>query len=66
MEHILDIDSDRDLKVISGLNPVAKMRTSVAPIKIETGHYERSALTPEQRICHFCALTETEEHVITR
>ncbi len=47
---------------------MAKMRTGVAPIIIETGHYERPALTPEQRIYHCCALNEpkTEEHVITR
>ncbi len=47
---------------------MAKMRTGVAPIRIETGCYERPALTSEQRICHFCALNEpeTEEHVITR
>ncbi len=44
------------------------MRTGVAPIRIDTDHYERPALTPEQRICHICALNEpeTEEHVITR
>ncbi len=124
MEHILDIDSDRDLKAImtelvlaltqyyeqqwheklqrqesirgSGQNKLrtyrqfklspqseqylkivmpkkyrsamAKMRAGVGPIRIETGRYKRPALTPEQRICHFCTLNEpeTEEHVITR
>ena len=47
---------------------MAKMRTGVAPIRIETGHYERPALAPEQRICQFCDLSEpeSEEHVITR
>ncbi len=47
---------------------MAKMRTGVAPIRIETGRYEMPALTPEQRICNFCALNEPEtaEHVITR
>ncbi len=47
---------------------MTKMRTGVAPIRIETVRYERPALTPKQRICHFCALNEpeTEEHVITR
>ncbi len=47
---------------------MAKLRTGVEPIRIETGRYERPALTPEQRMCHFCALNEpeTEEHVITR
>ncbi len=116
MEHILDIDSDRDLKAImtelvlaltqyyeqqwheklqrqesirgSGQNKLrtyrqfkfspqaeqylkivmprkyksvtAKMRTGVALIRIETGRYERPALTPEQRICTFCALNELE------
>ncbi len=47
---------------------MAKIRTGVAPIRMETGCYERPVLTAEQRICHFCALNEpeTEEHVITR
>ncbi len=124
MEHILDTDSDRDLKAMmtelhlaltqyyeqkwhdkpqreqairgSGQNKlrtyrqfkfspqaeqylkivmpqkyrsaIAKMRTGVAPIRIETGLYERPASTSKQRICHFCALNapETEEDVITR
>ncbi len=120
MEHIVDIDSDRDLKAImteldlaltqyyeqqwhdklqrqqairgSGRNKLrtyrqfkfspqaeqylkivmpqkyrrtmAKMRTSVAPIRIEIDHCKRPGLTPEQRIYHFCALNEpeTEKH----
>ncbi len=47
---------------------MAKMRTGVAPIRIETGRYERPVLTPEQRICDLCALNEpeTDEHAITR
>ncbi len=47
---------------------MAKMRTGVTPIRIETARYERPALTPKQRICHLCTLNEpeTEEHVITR
>ncbi len=103
MEHILDIDSDRDLKAImteldlsltqyyeqqwhaklqrqlairgSGQNKLRTYRQfkfSPQPEQylkiVMPQNYEWPALTPEQRICHFCALNEpeTEEHVITR
>ena len=40
----------------------AKFRCGVAPIKIETGRYERLAVA--ERICHFCSNIEVEMHVI--
>ena len=40
----------------------AKFRCGVAPIKIETGHYEN--LVVEERICPFCSNIEDEMHVI--
>ncbi len=45
---------------------MAKMRTGVAQLRIETGCYKRHALTSKQRICHICALNEpeTEKNVI--
>ena len=41
---------------------LAKFRCGVAPIRIETGRYERLAL--EDRLCTNCNVVESEKHVI--
>ena len=44
---------------------LALFRCGVAPIRIETGRYERNRLTPEQRVCFLCTdFIEDEAHVI--
>ena len=47
---------------------MAKIRSGTAPLRLETGRYERPVLLPEARICHFCQLneTESEEHCLIR
>ena len=45
------------------LQTFAKFRCGVAPLRLETGRYER--LSPEQRTCFFCTdYIESEEHVL--
>ena len=45
------------------LQTFAKFRCGVAPLRLETGRYER--LSPEQRTCFYCTdCIESEEHVL--
>ena len=41
---------------------LAKFRCGVAPIRIETGRYERLAL--KEKLCNHCNSIESEKHVI--
>ncbi len=44
---------------------IAKFRSGVAPIRLETGRYEH--LNADERVCHVCNTeVESEEHVLTR
>lgn len=48
--------------LINHRSALAKFRCGVAPIRIETGRYERLAL--ENRLCSLCNVVESECHVI--
>ena len=44
---------------------MARFRCGVAPLRIETGRYERTRLPPDQRICPLCKNgVEDERHVL--
>jgi hypothetical protein len=45
---------------------MAKVRSGTAPIRLETGRYERPPLPPEDRVCQLCHCqeTESEEHLL--
>jgi hypothetical protein len=46
---------------------MAQFRTGVAPIRVETGRYDRGRLPVEQRVCFHCSQSvEDEIHVITQ
>ena len=48
------------------MRALAQFRTGVAPIRIETGRYERGRLPVERRVCFKCQnKVEDELHVIT-
>ena len=53
----------RLMAILSCLQTFAKFRCGVAPLRLETGRYER--LSPEQRTCFYCTdCIESEEHVL--
>lgn len=47
---------------------MAKIRSGTAPIRLETGRYERPVLPPQDRICRLCDVQEceSEEHFLIR
>ena len=58
----------RSVTTRSHRSALAKFRCGVAPLRLETGRYERGRLPVEERICLLCNCNEIESeiHVITR